>query len=195
MSCTQSPEPLSELRPHAPSPASFPMAEPSHCTPSRRPRSHQPPPASGLSSTLACPELPRQGWASPASSSPCSGAAQGPSLPHPHGQLQKSGRGRRQRRPGSPAHPSGSSLFRGGGSWVRGWRCSAHARCPGPLILPLQPQPSTALTAQSCPAARLPSSHWAPSVAPPSGMGKGPRHPTRLRLPGCRQAAVCWAGR
>ena len=195
MSCTQSPEPLSELRPHAPSPASFPMAEPSHCTPSRRPRSHQPPPASGLSSTLACPELPRQGWASPASSSPCSGAAQGPSLPHPHGQLQKSGRGRRQRRPGSPAHPSGSSLFRGGGSWVRGWRCSAHARCPGPLILPLQPQPSTALTAQSCPAARLPSSHWAPSVAPPSGTGKGPRHPTRLRLPGCRQAAVCWAGR
>ena len=35
-----------------------------------------------------------QGWASPASSSPCSGAAQGPSLPRLRGQLQKSGQGR-----------------------------------------------------------------------------------------------------
>lgn len=74
------------------------------------PLSHQPPPSSGLSPslTLACPELPTQGWASPASSL-CSGALGLSTLtPCPRGQLQRAGQGRRQRRPGSSTLPSPS---------------------------------------------------------------------------------------
>lgn len=188
--------------PRAPRQAYAPTPHPQHpspwqsratARPPHRHRSRQPPPSSGLSSTLACPELPQAGLGVPCILlSMLRGSSRGPRFLTRMGSCRIQGQGPGASAVGPPL-TSGSSLFReDGGSWELRLG-GLSARCPGPLILPLQPQPRTALTAQSCPAARLPSK---------------PPGPLRWHLPayfpegsathasGCearRQAAARWA--
>lgn len=186
MSCAQSPEPSSEPRPHPTSSASFHMAEWSHCKPSSHHCSHQPPLSSGLSPTLARPELPMQGWASPASSSPCSGAARGPRF------LACVGSCRSQDRAGAwvphlplpvPPSTSGSSLFRGGGSWVRTRRCSAH-QVPCPAHSP--PAASAENSAHCAVLPRRQAAHKPPGPLGTSSQRHGQGAAPPCTPPGCQ---------
>lgn len=123
---------------------------------------------------------------SPASSSPCSGAARGPRF------LACVGSCRSQDRAGAwvphlplpvPPSTSGSSLFRGGGSWVRTQRCSAH-QVPCPAHSP--PAASAENSAHCAVLPRRQAAHKPPGPLGTSSQRHGQGAAPPCTPPGCQ---------